>query len=450
MSTTTTTGLPPRHDPNAVSQQQQRTSSMSNNLQQPPIPPSLPPARLTASQSFIRIVHPRDDLLVGSREDYIDICVPLYEASINGDWEAANRILQRRELVRFSITENCETALHIAASAQSIEFVDELVKLMDKEDLELKNKSGNTAFCLAAAAGNTKMLEIMVNANRGLLTTPGSLGMMPLYMAALLGYHETVKYLYDNSHKMKDDFWTSQNRGWVLLKCIEADLFDIALNILEDCPELAQTTEGVLGVLARKPYAFNDIKPHFFWKIINGILAVIQVRVPGTSVKESEAMKLLKIIWKNIMKMPKVEIDNLLRGPYDKIMKDGKLVLNMKDGKRTYSSRILFVAAEMGNAKFVVELIRQYPDLIWKLNDNNQSIFHIAVAHRHESIYNLLYEIGSMKDMITPLKDPAGNNMLHLVGRIAKNRVQDVSGVTFQMQRELLWFKVNLTLFRSL
>lgn len=111
----------------------------------------------------------------------------------------------------------------------------------------------------------------------------------------------------------------------------------------------------------------------------------------------------------------------------------------------------MFAAAEAGNTKFVVELIRKYPDLIWKVNDNNQSIFHIAVEHRHEGIYNLLYEIGSMKDLITPLKDPKENNMLHLVGKIAKQkRLQDVSGVALQMQRELLWFQVDIFLFKFL
>nr|GEZ31723.1 ankyrin repeat-containing domain, PGG domain protein [Tanacetum cinerariifolium] len=34
--------------------------------------------------------------------------------------------------------------------------------------------------------------------------------------------------------------------------------------------------------------------------------------------------------------------------------------------KERHSSRVLFVAAEMGNTKFLVELIRRYPDLIWK------------------------------------------------------------------------------------
>ncbi|KAL4560275.1 hypothetical protein LXL04_032425 [Taraxacum kok-saghyz] len=450
MSRTSTGGLAPTSEPNAIRRPQQ--SSTVNSPQPPtnaattPAPPTppVPPPRLSASQTFIRRAPPLnlpcEDLIEG-REDYINTCVPLYEASINGDWKAANDILtERKELVRFSITDNGETALHIATSAQNTKFVESLVGFMEPEDLELQNKSGNTALCLAAAAGNVEIAKIMVEINRALLIIPGSEGMMPLYMAALFGNHDAVKYLYDNSQKMSDDYWTPQNRSWVVLKCIEADLFDIALKILVDRPELAQSG-SLLGVLARKPYAFEEKKPHLFERVINSILALVHVK-RGHTEKETEAMKLLKLIWKNIMKMPKVEVGNLLRGPHDTIMKDGKATLVMKDGKRTFSSRILFVAAEMGNTKFVVELIRLYPDLIWKLNDNNQSIFHIAVSHRHESIYNLLYEIGSMKDLITPLKDPQGNNMLHLVGKHAeKDRLRNVSGVAFQMQRELLWFK---------
>ncbi|KAJ0751784.1 putative PGG domain, ankyrin repeat-containing domain superfamily [Helianthus annuus] len=109
--------------------------------------------------------------------------------------------------------------------------------------------------------------------------------------------------------------------------------------------------------------------------------------------------------------------------------------------KQTYSSRILFIAAEKGNTIFLVELIRRYPDLVWKVNDNNQSIFHIAVKHRHNEIYNLLHEIGTMKDLITPLRDMDDNNMWHLVAKTAtEERLAVVSGVAFQMQLELSWF----------
>ncbi|KAJ0464153.1 putative ankyrin repeat-containing domain, PGG domain, ankyrin repeat-containing domain superfamily [Helianthus annuus] len=102
----------------------------------------------------------------------------------------------------------------------------------------------------------------------------------------------------------------------------------------------------------------------------------------------------------------------------------------------------MFIAAEKGNTTFLAELIRRYPDLICKVNDNNMSIFHIAVKYRHEGIHNLLNQIGSMKDFITTRIDGDGNNMLHLAGMsTTKERLADVSGAALQMQRELLWFK---------
>ncbi|GJR18237.1 ankyrin repeat-containing protein [Tanacetum coccineum] len=154
--------------------------------------------------------------------------------------------------------------------------------------------------------------------------------------------------------------------------------------------------------------------------------------------KESQAFKLLRILWDDIVKLPKEEIDDILRGPRDQIESDNGSVL-----QATYSNRVLFVAAKRGNINFIVELIRRYPDLIWKVNDDNFSIFHIAVKHRHADIYSLLYEIGAMKGMITPLKDKKDNNMLHLVGEtVNRKQLENVPGA-LEMQRELLWFKVH-------
>ncbi|KAJ0564323.1 hypothetical protein HanRHA438_Chr07g0319891 [Helianthus annuus] len=142
--------------------------------------------------------------------------------------------------------------------------------------------------------------------------------------------------------------------------------------------------------------------------------------------KKDNAMKLLRLIWGYIAKKPKKEIDDILRGPRDVVMQDDKEPVSLE--KRS-------------------NLIRLYPDLIWKVDDNNQSIFHVAVAHRHEGIYNLLYDIGSMKDLISPLRDRNDNNMLHLVGKCAKQKqLKDVSGVALKVQRELLWFKVYISL----
>ncbi|KAJ0449039.1 putative PGG domain, ankyrin repeat-containing domain superfamily [Helianthus annuus] len=139
--------------------------------------------------------------------------------------------------------------------------------------------------------------------------------------------------------------------------------------------------------------------------------------------KDSDAMELLRKIWKEITKMPR---EHILKG---------------KEGK--YSPQVLFDAAEMGNTEFLVEIISQCPDLMWTVNANKQTIFHVAVSHRHERIYNLLHEIGSMKDMIAVHVDTEGNNILHLAGMEPKNYngLHHIRGDVFKMQWELLWFK---------
>ncbi|KAD3068355.1 hypothetical protein E3N88_36235 [Mikania micrantha] len=574
---------------------------------------------------------PRRYLIAGPRENYLKIGVPLYEASITCNWNDAQVILDNKpELVRFSITENGETALHVAASAKGDpkdveQFVRKLVDLMKKEDLELENENFNTALYLAAAAGNVETVKIMVDKNRVLMMIPGAGKMLPLYAAALFGNYDVVKYLYQESNELCDDCWNPTNRAWLLEKCVEGDMFDIALKIVKKYPKLGRETGTILGVLARKPEAFvetksiimktirlskllyssmfithqppenkhpepdegsaptdmaqnptisPETKSDIIRRTIKSVFTFISSKV-GVYEKENQALSLLRIIWEDIAKKPRNEIDRILRGPLDSFKQEklasgrvvrvlqlqqlinehldkmeaetrniikgqpnpttqdtnptaskadhalqlknlisayvvnmhiasqkidkqdntpvivggkgnqslelqkliSKHIVNMHEEsqdiikrvsgredqaqhlqklifrnitslrattklKESYSSRVLFIATEMGNTKFVVELIRLYPDLIWKVNDNGLSIFHIAVKHRHEGIYNLLFEIGAMKDLITPLRDEHENNMLHLVGTRAKQKqLEDVSGVALQMQRELLWFQ---------
>ncbi|GKC15922.1 ankyrin repeat-containing domain, PGG domain protein [Tanacetum coccineum] len=349
-----------------------------------------------------------DLLLEGNRDKYIEFGIPLYEASINADWKAAKEILDKKpDLIRSSITENGETALHVAASAkrtkQVAEFVQNLVDMMQKADLELQNKSYNTALCLAAAAGNLEMVDIMLQKNKALLSIRGSQEMMPLYMASLFGEHDVVKYLFDKSNGLRDDGWDAKNRAWLLQKCVEGEMFDIALQMVKDHKELASDGE-VLRILAKKPDAFVEKSSNIIRKTVNWVFAFICPK-EGHPQKDTEALQLLRIIWKDIVKKPKKAIDDMIRGPADVIKKEDRLPYgkeeqqvhllkliadhvikipaelqkinggtsanisitpSMKNAKKTYSLRTLFIAAEMGNTKFIVELIRQYPDLIWK------------------------------------------------------------------------------------
>ncbi|XP_024978191.1 ankyrin repeat-containing protein NPR4-like isoform X2 [Cynara cardunculus var. scolymus] len=365
---------------------------------------------------------PRRDLLDGG-ENYKAICVPLYKAITTNDFEAAKFILDKRpELVQFSITESGETIIHVAVLGKSCLFVKYLMSLMTKKDLELLNGNGETTLCLVARTGNVEIAKTLVEKNEGLIDIPNSQGKMPFQVAALYGRHDMVEYLYSSSQKMNGQFWTHQNRSSVFENCVEANLFDVAFQIVSDLPELA-INRSVLRSLARKTHACLPIKRYPLYEVIYFFIHLYKE-------KERKALLLLRIILNEILKLPKAEIDDLIRGPPE------------DDTKQKYPSRLLFLAAEMGNTAFIVEFIRQYPHLALELNDDNYSIFHVAVMHRHLGIYNLLLEKDHTRDLIITLEDKNGNNILHLVGECAKgNRLSDISGLGMLKELELRWFK---------
>ncbi|KAI3794304.1 hypothetical protein L1987_36933 [Smallanthus sonchifolius] len=308
------------------------------------------------------------------------------------------------KLETYSITENGETALHVAASAKGPkhveEFVKNLVDKMRKDDWELQNNNHNTALYLAAAAGNIKAIKIMVGKNKALLTIAGSNGsMMPLYTAVLFGNEDAAKYLYNNSKELRDDGWTTQNRGWLLLKCVE-NMFDVALEIVTTYPELG--TGNVIGVLARKPEAFPETKYSFILRTIDwgkhlyskmlithkppekksevgnrsGHVVSSQRREPfpepksnimkrtiksvfafiglngGSHEKKDNALQLLRIIWGNIAKKSKKYIDDIIRGPAD-VKQDDKPAFGIVEQtlklQKLISERIVNIHVEIQN-----------------------------------------------------------------------------------------------------
>ncbi|KAL8093773.1 uncharacterized protein LOC141688810 [Apium graveolens] len=378
------------------------------------------------------------------RENYLDICLPLYEAALKGDWQAAQAIISKNpQVINVSITKNYETALHIASSTKHTHFVEELVKLMEPEDLKLQNKNWNTALCLAAAAGTVKIAVIIVKKEPKLLQKRGNNNMSPLFMAALFGHKDMVTYLYSETNDMKDDDWTDTDRIMLLHACISANLYDVALKLLDHHKkELALATDkNALHVLAKNPSVFDGTRQPIFWRLLNKVLPGPRI---GPGEKKCQALEIVQIIWREVVKLKDDDIWNIIRGPPEmiKVRESNHPAAKYVDRFAGYQSRLLFVAAALGNTKFLIELLRLCPELIWKIDDNDRTIFHVAVLHRQESVYNLLYEIGSIKDLVTSFKDTNENNILHLAAKKPEqSRLHIVSGVALQMQREILWFK---------
>ncbi|XP_045789145.1 uncharacterized protein LOC123884164 isoform X2 [Trifolium pratense] len=351
--------------------------------------------------------------LVSTKEHkkrYLTQCVPLHKAALKGDWKEGRKIIEQDpELLYSAITSGWGTVLHIAAGSNHVHFVDELVKLMDGDALELQDNKGNTAFCFAAAGGNVQIAEIMYEKNALLPSIRGGVGVTPLYLAALQGKSEMALYLFTKSREiLEENDWSM-----VFLICINSGLYDLALEMLNEKETLAFTRGGDsnetgLHLLARK-YLACDCQSLGHRKNLLHLCT-----------RDAPILKLIRKMWDKYLFLDDIDMKKIMSEP----------------------DQVTFIAAEVGNFEFLSLVTSTYPDLIWELNNEGQSIIYIAILHRHANIFNLIHEIGAFKDFITSFVDINNNNFLHSVAKLAPpDRLNIVSGAALQMMLELSWFE---------
>ncbi|KAF9679739.1 hypothetical protein SADUNF_Sadunf06G0045700 [Salix dunnii] len=348
----------------------------------------------------------------------------LYQAALSGDWDTAEGIYNLfGEEVNATITKRGETALHIAAAAEHTHFVKQLVGKMRTEALYFRNNAGNTAFCFAAISGVEALAKVMMDIKRDLAMTRGRGNLLPIYMATLMGHRGMVSYLYDETNQRLTD----GDRIALLVALINSDIYDVAWKMIRAHPKLAYARDEhqltALHALAQKscmPSNAVDHRPPGFWiKDLNPFSAFKLSRM--RKLMHKQALDLTQYLWEQVVLLDDATISSQIGVPW----------------------ALIFTAAERGNLDFLTILISLYPELIFKVEHNRYSIFHIAILHRHEDIFRIIYQIGSIKNLITTYKDGEGNNMLHLAAKLLESpsRLNVIPGAALQMQRELLWFE---------
>ncbi|PON78909.1 Transmembrane protein [Trema orientale] len=293
--------------------------------------------------------------------------------------------------------------------------------MMSNEDLELRDKKDNTAFSLAVATGAVEAAQIMLRRNINLATIRGGQGMTPLYMAALFGRSEMSSSLYS----ITEESFQEKDRIGIFFTFINTGLYELSLKMVEDDTSLAiardKDNKTALHLLAQTPSAFDNERPNGWSKLIKSRL---QFRFQR-NLKQAKALELVRCLWKHVLDLGDEEVMDLIR----------------------YPSELLFDATKLGNFVFLAELISSYPDLLWETDSRNRSIIHIAVLNRHANIFNLIHEIGSIKDILATFEDDEYNNILHLAAKLPPpERLNTVSGAALQMQQELLWFEIQVAL----
>ncbi|KAF5959074.1 hypothetical protein HYC85_000283 [Camellia sinensis] len=159
-----------------------------------------------------------------------------------------------------------------------------------------------------------------------------------------------------------------------------------------------------------------------FWctekKLLNGIQTVPCIK----DIREKN------LVHKQAVELVKFLCDQIANANYSKA--------------KTIFSLSLVQATSVGIYEIVQEILISYPDAISLQNGKNQSIFHQAIAWRHEQVFNLIRQIGKSRTVFLGQCDDSQSNALHLAEFLApQEQLYRRVGAALQMQRELQWFK---------
>nr|GMD92765.1 ankyrin repeat-containing protein NPR4-like isoform X3 [Ipomoea batatas] len=138
----------------------------------------------TPPKEGLPVFSKRHDAVNG--EDF-SIYLPLYKASVQGDWGKAETFLgQHNNAIQAPLNSESETALHVAAKAGHASFAERLVaRLPADAALDLKaRKEGLTPLHLAALYGNIEVAEILLLRDPSLISRQSNEYLLPIHYAA--------------------------------------------------------------------------------------------------------------------------------------------------------------------------------------------------------------------------------------------------------------------------
>ncbi|XVF61114.1 hypothetical protein PTKIN_Ptkin08bG0102900 [Pterospermum kingtungense] len=399
----------------------------------------------------------------------------LYKAIEGGNLEAAQLFLDAKpDAVREKITLKEDTALHVAVLAGKVDIVKELVRRMEKADLELKNDMGETAFSIATINESHEMVRAMVDKDPNLLNVKNKYGAIPVVVASLFSAKQMVRDLYSQTPKEILKPENEDRSGATLLNTLIADdIFDLALSLLKTYPQLGITEDinrnYAIKLLAHKPSAFMSGKSFVFWKgwIYNSCIKISNRELEGEQIANREPQgdeesitrqhrgpsdarsSLIKFVWKLILwfvpdikrihdaKLKHDQAVELLRHIFKEIPR-----LSNKQLEKIGLDKAIYDAIKNGMSEFIDEIIKLYPEIIWRKDKKGRTLFANAIVLRQEKMFNHVFRLGSKKRISLLRHDNFRNNFLHLAAKLSPpSRLDHISGAALQMQRELKWFE---------
>ncbi|KAF5789359.1 putative ankyrin repeat-containing domain, PGG domain, ankyrin repeat-containing domain superfamily [Helianthus annuus] len=346
-----------------------------------------------------------------------------------GDWSKMERILKgHNHLVTEAISTDSNTMLHYAVGIYRNDFLKKLIFYMNGEQvLKPRTSDGSTALHIAATVGNTRAANLLVKKNSKLLEIPDHNAKTPLQNAYENMHLYTIdcllKAVMDGS-KPKSPTTSlgcsgdniEQIEVDLLVNAISAKHYSLASKLVTQHPTSASKSEDVLMPIAKTFPSGLD-----YWE----------------SLVYPPCMFLVLAVW------PFKHIENKKK-EWDEAKEVVKKVCNQIDKKKehchSYYTRAILEAACQNAYKVVAEILKRSPRAIQSRDKRGYDIVQLAIMHRSEKIYNLIYDVGERRNLYRTYEDSSKNNILHLTGKLAPSSVLNQRrGAALQLQRELQW-----------
>ncbi|CAL9014039.1 unnamed protein product [Prunus brigantina] len=401
---------------------------------------------------------------------------PLYDSLKRGDWNAAKEFIDRHpEALTHRGSSSSGTALHEAIERKQLHIVEELLKLMTEQDLEIEDDLGFTAFFYALEKGMAPIVTSMVKKNEKLVTMrfTDAGGMTPVLFAYCLGHWEIARFLYPRTpiQLLTENNDRCDGAELISSSLAQRNKLDIGWDLIQKYPELALTTDyfghSPLNALAGFRSAFPSGVPLRFWQrwIYNNIHVQQPQPAPINSdvcvnFEELEDDKrnrrdlissvtgFFQGVVKNLLKLSGIHDLHEMRLHHDRILQILRLMCyvakrtNLDLKQTTFMQKAIFRAVERGHVEFIKEMCKANPGIsLMMVDESGRTIFHYAVECRQEKVFNLIYGLSEYdRNAILARAYEFNNTILHAAGSLSAH-LNHIQGAALQMQRELQWFK---------
>ncbi|XP_028752533.1 uncharacterized protein LOC114712218 [Neltuma alba] len=305
----------------------------------------------------------------------------LYKAIAQNKWSAAKEsIVRHPEVLDVDFaTSMGETPVHVAAKFGHLGIVEELVRLVLEEYLEIRDAYYNNTP-LAIAVSHSELIPVaacLINKNKKALAIPSEDWQIPVTVAFDSGHKEMGRYLYSVTPL---EVFKPKNRtvGPAFLANY------IALHLLQRCTELLFATD-----LDEEPTIQN-----------------IALYLPNTLKKR------MREIYKMKVQHPQAaEILNL-------VCED---MIYLNKVKKNMVGKAMIAAAKAENVEFCLRVTKANPELITLVTFGYPDLpfFFDAVKYRRSEIFNLLHGFRFKNVAVTLVDHENLNNLLHVAAMLS-------------------------------